>query len=67
MYNNTGGQTSPSKGMSVKASHKETLFFLFSFLLGVRLSFLTPTDQTKFEQIFTQSAAAFGGNKIPGK
>ncbi|KAG2237652.1 hypothetical protein INT48_004555 [Thamnidium elegans] len=31
---------------------------------GIRLSFLTPTDQLKFEQIFSQSAAAFGGNKI---
>ncbi|KAI7864012.1 uncharacterized protein EV154DRAFT_488978, partial [Mucor mucedo] len=45
MYNNnTGGQSSPSK--------------------GIRFSFLTPSDQAKFEQIFTQSAAAFGGNKI---
>lgn len=34
---------------------------------GVRLSFLTQTDQSKFEQLFAQSAAAYGGNKIPGR
>lgn len=45
MFNNTGGQSGPSK--------------------GVRLSFLTQTDQSKFEQLFAQSAAAYGGNKIP--
>ncbi|KAI8642190.1 hypothetical protein BD408DRAFT_344765 [Parasitella parasitica] len=32
---------------------------------GVRLSFLTQTDQSKFEQLFAQSAASHGGNKIP--
>ncbi|CEP14187.1 hypothetical protein [Parasitella parasitica] len=32
---------------------------------GVRLSFLTPTDQSKFEQLFAQSSAPYGGNKIP--
>lgn len=36
-------------------------------ILGIRFSFLTPTDQAKFEQIFSQGAAAFGGNKISGK
>ncbi|CAO0800933.1 unnamed protein product [Mucor circinelloides] len=45
MFNNSGGQSGPSK--------------------GVRLSFLTQTDQSKFEQLFAQSAAAHGGNKIP--
>jgi hypothetical protein len=35
--------------------------------VGIRFSFLTPTDQVKFEQIFSQGAAAFGGNKISGK
>ncbi|KAI9485258.1 MAG: hypothetical protein EXX96DRAFT_544540 [Benjaminiella poitrasii] len=45
MYNNSGGQTGPSK--------------------GVHLSFLTQSDQAKFEQLFSQSAASYGGNKIP--
>ncbi|KAI9281514.1 hypothetical protein BY458DRAFT_498805 [Sporodiniella umbellata] len=44
MYNNAGGQQSPSG--------------------GIRFTFLTPSDQSKFEQLFIQSAGAFGGNKI---
>lgn len=44
MYNNPGGQSSPSQ--------------------GIRFTFLTQSDQSKFEQIFSQTAAQFGGNKI---
>ncbi|KAI8992676.1 hypothetical protein BDB01DRAFT_755855 [Pilobolus umbonatus] len=32
---------------------------------GIKLSYLTPSDQAKFEQLFTQSAAQYGGNNIP--
>ncbi|RCI00399.1 actin organization and endocytosis protein, partial [Rhizopus stolonifer] len=34
---------------------------------GIRLSFLTQADQAKFEQLFAQSAAPYGGSKIPAQ
>ncbi|CAO3610752.1 unnamed protein product [Mucor hiemalis] len=45
MYNNSGGQLSPSQ--------------------GIQFTFLTQADQSKFEQIFSQTAAQFGGKKFP--
>ena len=35
--------------------------------LGIRLNFITPSDQAKFEDLFSRAAASTGSNKLPGK
>lgn len=69
MYNSS---SSPSQGKILSrfslgscSDSRLTPSFLSSYL-GIRFTFLTQSDQSKFEQIFSQTAAQFGGNKISG-
>lgn len=58
----SGNSSSPSKGMCLCSR----LLHLLTTEKGIRFTFLSPSDQAKFEQLFIQGAAQFGGNQIGG-